>query len=494
MLQNKAGRYAVALAVCFLALYLRYLLMPFLGVDSPYQTVWLAVAFCSWYLGFGPSISSTVVCALGVTYYFLEPVHSFSIHSRPERYEMLSFLVFAGAMIALGESNRRGVASRGLLAAIVDSSDDAIISKDLNGAITSWNRAAERMFGWSAQEAIGQPLSIIIPPDLCDEESDLLRRPEFGERIARLETVRMKKTGERLDVGLTISAVRDQRGRIVGTSRIARDITSRKLAEAQLQTAHDQMEQRVSERTAELWEKNQELQRQSDVVRQLSARLLQLQDEERRRIARELHDSVGQMLAAISMNISKVGREKSKLTPDAQRCIEENASLVSQTLTEIRTMSHLLHPPLLDEVGLGSALKWFIEGFAQRSKIAVYLDIPQEFERLTGELEIAVFRIVQECLTNIHRHSGSPTANIRVGVQDGTIHCEVIDKGRGIPPEKQNALSSSGSVGVGFRGMRERVRQLGGTLQVDSNGSGTTVRVVLPLPQARAAASGTSPA
>ena len=491
MLPDKTGRYAVALAVSLLALYIRYLLMPYLGMDSPYQTVWLAVAFCSWFLGLGPSVLSTMVCALGVSYFFLEPIHTLGIRSRVEQYGMASFLIFAGAMIALGESNRRGAASRGLLAAIVDSSDDAIISQNLNGIITSWNSAAERMFGWTAQEALGKPLTIIVPPDLRDEKTDTLKQPEFGERIDRLETVRMKKSGERIDVALTVSAIRDQRGRIVGTSRISRDITQRKQAEAQLKAAHEQLEQRVSERTAELWDKNRELQQQGDLVRQLSGRLLQLQDEERRRIARELHDSVGQMLAAISMNISKVSREKGKLSPDTQKCIEENASLVSQTLTEIRTMSHLLHPPLLDEVGLGSALKWFIEGFAQRSKIEVQLEIPEEFERLNSELEIAIFRIVQECLTNIHRHSGSPTAEIHVSVQEGSVRCEVVDQGKGIPPEKQSALNSSGSVGVGFRGMRERVRQLGGTLQVDSNGHGTAVKVVLPLPQARTAGTGT---
>lgn len=490
MLKHSAVRYAVALAVSLSALYLRYLLTPWLGTESPYHTVWLAVALCSWYLGLGPSILSGVVCSLGVAYYFLQPIHSLLIHDRAEQYGLVGFVIFAGAMIALGESHRRGVASRSLMGAIVDSSEDAIISKNLDGIVTSWNHAAERMFGWTANEVLGKPLTVITPEELRETEAEILKRPEYGEGIDRLETVRVRKDGGRVEVALTVSPIRDATGSIVGTSRIARDITQRKLAEAQLKAAHDQMEQRVSDRTSELWEKNRELERQSVMVRQLSGRLLQLQDEERRRIARELHDSVGQMLAAMSMNISKVSREKGKLSIDGQRCVEENSALAAEALTEIRTMSHLLHPPLLDEIGLGSALKWLIEGFAQRSKIAVQLEMPANFDRLNSDLEIAIFRIVQECLTNIHRHSGSATAAIRLAVQDGSVVCHVSDHGKGIPPEKQLALNSSGSVGVGFRGMRERVRQLGGAMQVDSNGNGTVVKVTLPLPQGRAAAPG----
>lgn len=482
-----ASRYAVAILAAVAALYLRYLLAPLLGELNYYHTVWPAVAFSAWYCGLGPSIVTTLVGALGVDYFFLHPAHSFVIHDRSQRYGLLGFLVFSSAIIALGESNRRGSAARLRLAAIVDSSDDAIISKNLSGIITSWNKGAQRLFGWTEQDAVGQSITLLIPPELRDEEKQILKRLQAGEHIDHFETVRQTKTGDRVTVSLTISPVRDFTGRIIGASKIARDITERKLTETKLKNAQEELEERVRQRTAELVAKNEELVKQADVVRDLSARLLQLQDEERRRIARELHDSTGQLLAAISMNISKVSREKEKLSPAAAKCVEENASLVDQALTEIRTMSHLLHPPLLDEVGLQSAIKWYAEGFAQRSKIDVELDLPSGLDRLSSDLEIAIFRVVQECLTNIHRHSGSSKATIRLAESKDCLRLEISDQGKGISAENQRALNSSGALGVGFRGMRERLRQLGGSIQVQSDSKGTTVFVTLPIRRSRAA-------
>ena len=485
--------YALAVVAAVAALYFRYLLSPILGDHNPYHTVWLAVVFCSWYCGLGPSILCTLLCALGVDYFFLLPAHSLIIQDRAQLFGLLGFFIFASAIIALGESNRRGAASQLLLAAVVNSSEDAIISKNLKGTITSWNPGAERLFGWTSSEMIGKPITTIIPPELRDEEVAILKRISAGERIDHFETTRRKKTGDTVAVALTISPVRERDGRIVGASKIARDITERKLAEAQLQAVHDDLEKRISARTVELQEKNEELTMQTRVVRDLSARLLQAQDAERRRIARELHDSVGQLLAAISMNISQVTREKEKLSPQAQRCVEENQKLVQQSLTEIRTLSHLLHPPLLDEIGLESAIRWFADGFTQRSNIAVSLDLPPAgLNRLPEDLEIAIFRIVQESLTNIHRHSGSPTARIRLTQEDGLVHCEISDAGVGIPPEKQLELNSCGLVGVGIRGMRERIRQLGGSIQVESNGHGTSVSVTLPVARAHESAAANS--
>jgi len=483
----KTIRYAQAILAAVAALYLRYLLIPILGEQNPYHTSWLAVVFCSWYCGVGPSIVCSLLCALGVDYFFLVPTHSLSIRDQSQLYGLLGFLIFSTAIIALGESNRRGATAQSLLAAIVNSSHDAIVSKNLNGIITSWNHGAESLFGWTSKEIIGQPITTIIPPELHDEEAVILKRISAGERIDHLETTRRKKAGDTVAVALTISPVKERDGRIVGASKIARDITERKLAEAQLKAVHDDLENRVRERTAEFQEKNEELTKQTQLVRDLSARLLQAQDAERRRIARELHDSVGQLLAAISMNISTVATEKEKLSPQAEQCVEENQKLVAQILTEIRTLSHLLHPPLLDEIGLESAIRWFADGFTQRSKIDVSLDIPPSgLARLTEDLEIAIFRIVQESLTNIHRHSGSPTARIRLAQEDGHVHCKISDDGAGMPPEKQLELNSHGVMGVGIRGMRERIRQLGGSLQIESNGNGTAVSVSLPVSRAHA--------
>jgi PAS domain S-box-containing protein len=214
---------------------------------------------------------------------------------------------------------------------------------------------------------------------------------------------------------------------------------------------------------------------------EFASRLQSMQDEERKRLARELHDSVGQTLAALSMNISVVQAQSHKLDSAGARAVSDNAHLVEQVSREIRTISHLLHPPLLDIAGLASALRWYVDGFSERSNIKVDLEIPSDFGRLSDELEIAIFRIVQECLTNIHRHSGSTTATIRLHQEGDRLTVQVQDSGKGIPLEKQHDLIESGRGGVGFAGMRERLRPLGGTLEIQSNGSGTMVRATLKV-------------
>ena len=207
----------------------------------------------------------------------------------------------------------------------------------------------------------------------------------------------------------------------------------------------------------------------------------QIRDEERRQLARELHDSVGQLLTALSINIAVVQSQVSHLDPSAVRAVSENASLIDQLSRETRTISHLLHPPLLDVAGLASAVRWYVDGFSERSKIKIDIDIPEEFRRLSDEMEIAIFRMVQECLTNIHRHSGATAVAIRFRAENRRVLVEVQDNGKGITLDKQLELSSPGRSGVGFRGMRERFRQLGGTLEIQSEGRGTTVTAALPL-------------
>ena len=250
---------------------------------------------------------------------------------------------------------------------------------------------------------------------------------------------------------------------------------SRRRQNETLHKSLGELEVKVQERTADLDVVNQNL-------RDLSARLLQMQDEERRRIARELHDSVGQMLAALGMNLSAVRNDIDHLARTAAT-LTDSESLVQEMVTEVRTISHLLHPPLLDEAGLSSALRWYVDGFSQRSGIRVDLDMPDNFERLPVELETAIFRVVQECLTNIHRHSGSPTAKIRLRQRDHEAVVDIEDKGRGIPPHKLEQMAAAGAPGVGVRGMQERLRQLGGKLDIESNSGGTRVKVRLPLPE-----------
>jgi len=239
-----------------------------------------------------------------------------------------------------------------------------------------------------------------------------------------------------------------------------------------LRHAQGELEDRVRERTAELDTANQGL-------RHLTARMMQLQDDERRRIARELHDSVGQTLVALTMNLTTVSADLERLGQTAQK-VWDSLALAQEMNTEVRTVSYLLHPPLLDESGLASAVRWYVEGFSERSKIQVTLEVPETFGRLPQEMETALFRTVQECLTNIHRHSGSAVATIRLDRTPNEIRLRVEDRGAGIPAEKLNEVVLDGAPGVGIRGMRERIRQLGGTLELQSNGSGTTLEARLP--------------
>jgi len=233
------------------------------------------------------------------------------------------------------------------------------------------------------------------------------------------------------------------------------------------------LENRVSERTAEL-------KRTNDSFRALSARLLQMQDEERKRLARELHDGVGQLLVAITMNNAAIAEEAGQLSAGARKAVDENESMVQEVLRSIRTISHLLHPPLLDEAGLPSALQWYVQEFSNRSGIQVVLNCSPTLERLPSDMETAIFRIVQESLGNVHRHSGSQTATIRLEVQDGKACLEISDDGKGIPPNKQQEVESSARAGVGIRGMRERIAQFGGVMQIQSSGKGTTILPEMP--------------
>jgi PAS domain S-box-containing protein len=376
----------------------------------------------------------------------------------------------------------------GLLAAIVDSSDDAIISKTLQGVITSWNSGAERLFGYTAKEAVGQAITMIIPLDRRDEETRILARLSRGERIDHFDTVRVRKDGTKLEISLTISPVRDATGKIIGASKIARDIGARKRIERELheseqrfRTLADALDTQVQFRTQELRRRNAEILQQSEQLRELSGRLMSTQDEERRRIARDLHDSAGQNLAVLAMTLARVEDEAKRDPERLSQTVKDARELIETLSQEIRTTSYLLHPPMLDEFGLSSALGMYLEGLEKRSGLSIELNIPADFGRLAPEVELAIFRLVQECLTNIHRHSGSKTAAIRIIREPDKIYAEVQDHGKGMSPERFAEVQSHGAgVGVGIRGMRERVRQAHGELTVDSNALGTTITAIFP--------------
>jgi PAS domain S-box-containing protein len=284
---------------------------------------------------------------------------------------------------------------------------------------------------------------------------------------AKERELRLKRYGVEDTIYITFSyqAIRNIAGEVEGILAHVADVT----AEVR---ARNRLEARVRERTSELLEAEQKL-------RALNSRLLQAQDEERRRLARDLHDSAGQILVALKMNLFSLEQDLQKKDPALDKVVVTSVELVDDLSKQLRTMSHLLHPPLLDEAGLASALKWYVEGFAERSDIRVDLELDTKLPRLSQEMETAIFRIVQESLTNIHRHSGSASATIRLRHDSGKTRVEIEDCGRGIDQfDAKRSLPIK--VGVGVQGMQERVRQLGGQFDLKSGPRGTTVAIVLP--------------
>ena len=379
----------------------------------------------------------------------------------------------------LPELRLKAERATGLLAAIVDSSEDAIISETPEGVITSWNAGAQRLYGYSANEVVGQHITLIIPPDRHDEENRILGRIRLGEQIAHFDTVRMRKDKSHIDVSLAVSPVRDATGKILGASKIARDISHRTRAERALRESEeryralaDALDNQVQARTQELEIRNSEL-------RGLSARLLESQDIERRHIARELHDSAGQTLAGLGLLLAQLSQKVKKNSAGVDKGFADADNLVQTLSQEIRTASYLLHPPTLDASGLASALNWYVEGIQQRSGLAIMLTIERDFGRLASDVELVIFRIVQESLTNIIRHSGSKTAAIRVVRDRDIVRVEVEDQGHGISAEKLSKIQAQGT-GVGIGGMRERLRYLGGAILISSTAKGTRILATLP--------------
>jgi signal transduction histidine kinase len=245
----------------------------------------------------------------------------------------------------------------------------------------------------------------------------------------------------------------------VTRKNLEREIELRKQSESALREIQDGLEIEIESRTSQL--------------QQLTGNLLSAQDDERRRIARELHDSTGQALAGLSMTITQMHKDASGAN---QRRFEECRALIATAASEIRNLSYLLHPPLMDELGLPSAIAEYVHGFVKRSGIRIQIEVSQELRRLEGNREIALFRIIQESLGNIHRHSGSATASLRIFCLDQDIVLEIRDQGRGLAAGSADKKNT----GVGIRSMQERLRQFGGSLQIESNETGTSVRAVLP--------------
>jgi len=326
-------------------------------------------------------------------------------------------------------------------AKLLDLANDAIFIRNAADKISYWNEGAERLYGWARGEVLGRSVHEILHTEFPVPLSEILQTDRWEGELRHTT-----KAGNQITVASRWTTLRDHNGKSEGWLEINTDITARKQAE--------------------------------EAARSLSGRILTLQDDERRRIARGLHDSLGQYLTALKMNLDVFqtsNDDKAKLASD---CSE----IVDKCLTETRTISHLLHPPLLDEAGFGSAARWYVDGFSQRSGIKVNLKLPPKLGRMHRDVEVALFRAVQEGLTNVHRHSGCSAVDICLGLNAKQLRLEIKDDGRGIPQKRLRSLIE-GAVegGVGLAGMRERMRELGGSLELRSDRAGTTVVISIPV-------------
>jgi len=332
---------------------------------------------------------------------------------------------------------------------------EAVLIVDLAGRVIFWNNGAEQLYGWKSQEVVGRsPLELLrteLPRPLPQIRNILRKEPHWDAELK--QTTRL---GARIVVASRWAPWRDRSGESLGHFQLDTDITRRKQVEQEL--------------------------------RVLSGRLLTIRDEERRRWARELHDSVGQLLVGVTMNLSMLEPEI-EAPAKGMKFLGECSRLTNQALREIRTISYLLHPPMLDEVGLVSALRWYVNGFSERSQIKVYLEIPGELGRFRREMEIAVFRIVQEALSNVHRHSKSESAHITVAASTRHLRLKIEDRGKGMSLPISGLEKDEAHIpGVGISGIRERVRQLGGQMQIRSGDWGTALEVLFPVEEAESQA------
>ena len=358
---------------------------------------------------------------------------------------------------------------------------------DRKGRFAFVNQALLDLWGLTLKEAVGKNFfELKYPEELATRLQQQIEKVFTTKEGLTDETEYTSQTGAGGYYEYIFRPVFDREGNVELVAGSTRDITDRKRVEAELRASQERyrtlaesLESQVQARTRELEQRTSDVVLQSELLSGLSSRLMKTQDEERRRIAREMHDSAGQTIVALSMAIDQIQRA---LDPSNQKLIgltQEADSLLRDLGQEIRTTSYLLHPPLLDELGLREALGWYVDGLRQRSGIEIQLSV-DEFQRLPNEIELTVFRVVQECLTNIHRHSGSKIAQIDVAAKGDDLIVKVRDFGSGISEEVLAKIRNRG-VGVGFRGMRERVRPFAGDVRIESQvGVGTAVTITLP--------------
>jgi PAS domain S-box-containing protein len=493
--RSTAERYAVGAFTALAALVLRKALSPVLGEQAPYMTLWPAVVFSAWYCGVGPAIVTVFVGIAGVWLWFFHFFPSFTLqHPKEQIAAMASFVVFSCLIIAMGNATRRGRSrERKLLAetfaatakfrAVFDQTTVFAGVLTLDGIVIEANRISLEMCGYRSEDVLGRPFWecgwFHGSNELQATVREAVKQAAQGKPFREIIHYFWADESEHI-CDFAIHPIRDSQGKIIFLHPAGTDITELKQTEENYRTLAASLEMQVRERTSELQQRNIEVLTQSQLLQSLSQRLMEIQDEERRKLARELHDGAGQILAALGMNMQTMVVDAQTIAPQLARDAEENFALIQELSQEIRTMSYLLHPPLLDEVGLSAALNWYIKGLVDRGGLEISLSIPENFARFPAELELVLFRLVQECLTNVYRHSGSKTAFVSISVESSRVHLEIRDQGRGISPDKMTGIETQGS-GVGMQGMRERVRHLDGDMQIRSNDSGTSVKFTFPV-------------
>jgi PAS domain S-box-containing protein len=340
------------------------------------------------------------------------------------------------------------------LGAIVESSDDAILGKSLDGFITSWNKGAEKIYGYSENEVIGQPTSILVSADRPEEAQQILNRLARGEVVDHYETVRRKKGGEEIHVSLTVSPIRNQEGKIVGASSVARDMTQRKQIENALRHANAQLHV-------------------------LSSRLFQVQEDERRHLARELHDRMGQELTAVKIDLQAAQHLEDRAA--IVRRVDDSIAVLDLLVQQARQLSLDLRPPLLDDLGLVPALRWYLDQQTQRTGLRVTFFADPALERVDAAIETACFRVAQEALTNILRHARAQAVSLELHRTTESLHLVVRDDGIGFDVAAAQERARQGA-SLGLLGMRERLALVGGELDFKSeSGRGTEVHAFLPV-------------
>lgn len=394
----------------------------------------------------------------------------------------LWFGVAAGLMLMvitrIGENLR---ASHRRFSGILAISAEAVISTDTSQRITLFNRSAESIFGYAAVEVLGKPIDLLIPErfrEIHRSHVAIFARSHQDSRLMsdRSRVFGLRKDGSEFYMAASISKL-SIAGETVFTIMCS-DVTDAVRADAQLRKSHEELELRVSERTAALEEANQFLQseilerkRAEEEIQDLSRRMMRVQEEERRNLARELHDGPTQNLVTLSFHMGRMSKNQNPVSPAT---LEEWMQMAEQSANELRTVSYLLHPPLLEELGLGLTLESYADGFAKRTGIQVTLNTNGKLDNLGFDIELAIFRIMQEALSNIHRHSGSATAMVQISCNGNLVHLQIVDHGRGIPPGMDHS-------GVGLGSMRERARVLKGKLAIETGSIGTTITVELPM-------------